>query len=354
MEKLLQNLTLDTMQAVLKKISAIENYNGSWLNIETTLGGPLIELRELATLQSTGSSTRIEGSKLNDAEIDSFIKNIKKTSFTTRDEEEVAGYYTTLDTIFDSYEYIDITENSIKHLHKSLLQHTSKDKHHLGEYKKLTNSVVATYADGTQITVFNTTPPMQTPMAMQDTVQWLQTSYTAQKIHPLIIIAAFVYEFLSIHPFQDGNGRLSRLLTTLLLLQKNYLYIQYVSFEHHIEKRKKQYYAALRNGQSLRNTPEENCNEWLLFFLDCMEQMTITLDKKYNQLIKRGNYVSKRQVNIIQLIERKGQVKLADLVDAFKGSSNATLKKDLQLLVQLHKIEKTGKLKGTIYTLPDE
>jgi Fic family protein len=354
MDQLVNNLNLKTMQVVLNKISAIEAYNGAWMNVESAEGGPLLELRQLATVQSVGSSTRIEGSQIDDAKIDAFLNGLKKTSFTSRDEEEVAGYYETLEMIFENYDILDITENNIKYLHKLLLQHAQKDAYHLGEYKKHENKVVGNYPNGMQVTIFNTTPPLQTPQAMQDAVQWLTLNLQNKTIHPLMSIAIFVFEFLSIHPFQDGNGRLSRLLTTLLLLRTTYFYTQYVSFEHHIEKRKKEYYASLRDGQSTRGTAQENCNEFLIYFLDCMEKMTVTLEKKYQQLIKKGNYFNKRQTNVIQFIKKKGQVKLADLATTFKDVSNATLKKDLQLLVAKNKIEKTGKLKGTMYMMPDE
>ncbi len=353
MDKLLNNFTLPTMQKVLQKISAIENFNGSWLNVETYDDAPLHELKQMATVQSIGSSTRIEGSVLGDSEIDVFLKDLKKTSFTTRDEEEVAGYYRTLEVICESYDDITLSENNIKHLHKTLLQYAQKDQHHLGNYKKFANSVVATYPDGTAVTIFNTTSPMLTPMAMEQAIEWANKAMLKKEIHPLIVTAVFVYEFLSIHPFADGNGRLSRLLTTLLLLRQKYYYIQYISFEHQLEKRKKEYYGALRAGQGLRGTEAENVNEWILYFLDCMEQMTITLQHKYNLLKSRGNYMNTRQLKVMQYIKRKGQVKINDLAAAFKTVSTATLKKDVQLLVQKMKIEQTGKLKGTIYMPKD-
>jgi Fic family protein len=337
------------MQSTLKIVSTIESYNGNWLNIEELDDAPLHELRTMATVESIGSSTRIEGSELNDADIDKFIQQIEITKFTTRDEQEVAGYYKALALIIESHNDIELTENNIKHLHKQLLQFTVKDKKHLGEYKKHNNAVVATYPDGTQVTVFNTTSPMLTPMAMQDAVAWTKQALLEKKYHPLVVIAAFVYEFLSIHPFSDGNGRLSRLLTNLLLLRAGYSYVQYISFEHQIERKKKDYYNCLRVGQSGRGTPQEQINVWLLFFLTRMEQMTIVLDKKYHLLKSRGNYLNQRQINILQLVKRKGHIKLADLVKSFKQVSNATLKKDLQLLVKKNKIAQTGKLKGTLY-----
>jgi Fic family protein len=340
---------MPTMQSALKIVSAIESYNGNWLNIEELDDAPLHELRTIATVESIGSSTRIEGSALDDTVIDKFIQQIEVTKFTSRDEQEVAGYYKALDLIVESYVDIPLTENNIKHLHKQLLQFAAKDKKHFGEYKKHSNAVVATYPDGQKVLVFETTSPMLTPMAMQQAVAWTNKALLEKKYHPLVVIAAFVYEFLSIHPFTDGNGRLSRLLTTLLLLRAGYSYVQYISFEHQIELRKKDYYSTLRAGQAGRGTASENINDWLVYFLSRMEKMTFALDKKYTQLKRRGNYLNPRQMKIVQFVKRKGFVKLGDLSASFKDVSNATLKKDLQLLVKKNKLSQTGKLKGTMY-----
>jgi Fic family protein len=350
MEKYLQ-FDFKTSQLILKKIAAIESYNGTWTNIEVEEDKSLNELRFLATIESIGSSTRIEGAIMSDEEIQTLLGGIKKKSFKNRDVEEVSGYFETLENIVTSYDEITLTENNIKHLHKSLLNQSTKDSKHKGDYKKHSNKVVATYADGTQKVVFETTSPLLTPIEMEKCIKWVNAAIKKNEIHPIICIATFIYEILSIHPFSDGNGRLSRLLTTLLLLRSGYYYVQYVSFEKQIELKKNEYYAALKVAQQARGTKEENISKWILFFLTCMEKMTIALDKKYNQLKSLGTYYNVRQQKILQFTKQKRQIKLADLIIKFKEFSASTLKKDLQYLVSEKMLEKKGQLKGTIYFL---
>jgi Fic family protein len=348
MEKYLQ-FDFKSTQQILQKIAAIESYNGTWTNIEVGEEKSLKELRFLATVESIGASTRIEGAQMSNEEIEKLLDGLTTKSFKSRDQQEVKGYYETLDEIVDSYDNINLTEKNIKHLHKLLLKYSSKDKKHKGEYKKHSNKVVASYPDCTQRVVFETTSPMLAPIEMEKSIKWTNDAIKKNEIHPIISIATFIYEFLSIHPFSDGNGRLSRLLTTLLLLRSGYYYIQYVSFEKQIEIKKNEYYASLKTAQADRGTKDENITKWVLFFLTCMEKMTIALDKKYNQLKNLGVYHNVRQQKIMQFAKQKGQVKLADLIIKFKEVSDSTLKKDLKHLVTEKMLDKKGKLKGTTY-----
>ncbi|KQC10057.1 MAG: hypothetical protein APR54_12335, partial [Candidatus Cloacimonas sp. SDB] len=247
----------ETNQKIISKISKIDLFKGKWETIAGKESRYLKELKRIATIESIGSSTRIEGVTLNDKEIENLLHNIKVTKFVTRDEQEVVGYYETLNIIFDDFKSIGFSENYISQLHGILLKESDKDQRHRGKYKSLSNKVVATYPDGKQKIIFNTTEPHLVKKEMSDLVEWVNSQFSEGILHPLIIISAFVYEFLSIHPFQDGNGRLSRLLTTLLLLKYDYDFIQYISFEHIIEERKKDYYKALKEGQKNRNTKKE-------------------------------------------------------------------------------------------------
>ncbi len=204
-------------------------------------------MRKIATIESIGSSTRIEGETLTDQEVKELLKDIKITKLKTRDEQEVIGYYEVLELIYDNYADIRLSENYIKQLHQMLLKYSIKDERYRGTYKFLTNKVVATHPTGEQRTIFATTEPAWVATEMQELTEWTNEQLEYKSIHPLIIIASFIYDFLSIHPFQDGNGRLSRLLTTLCLLQNNYSFIQYISLENHIEQNKKAYYEALND-----------------------------------------------------------------------------------------------------------
>ena len=229
-------------------------------------GQSLKQLKSISTVRSVGASTRIEGSKMSDAEVDVLLKNIDITTLEDRDSQEVVGYFDTLDIITESYQDINITESSIKNLHNILLKHSKKDSWHKGDYKQHSNAVEANYPDGTKRIIFETTEAgFPTEDAMRSLFKWYKTD---KETHPLVKCASFCYEFISIHPFQDGNGRLSRLIASLLLLKNGYKWIQYVSFEHEIESKKEEYYRVLRNCQSQR--PNENITEWISFFLNSL------------------------------------------------------------------------------------
>lgn len=200
-------------------------------------GQSLKQLKSISTVRSVGASTRIEGSKMSDAEVDVLLKNIDITKLEDRDSQEVVGYFDTLDIITESYQDINITESSIKNLHNILLKHSKKDSWHKGDYKQHSNAVEANYPDGTKRIIFETTEAgFPTEDAMRSLFKWYKTD---KETHPLVKCASFCYEFVSIHPFQDGNGRLSRLIASLLLLKNGYKWIQYVSFEHEIESKKR-------------------------------------------------------------------------------------------------------------------
>lgn len=338
-------------QEVINKISFIDGFKGKWEAGENKNSRYLNELKRMATIESIGSSTRIEGATLSDKEVAQLIQQVKITEFKTRDEEEVFGYYDVLDIIFENYETLDLTENNIKQLHGLLLKYSSKDQRHRGEYKQLNNQVVANYPGGLQRTIFKTTLPHLTEKEMSEMIQWVNEKSEQKDIHPLIIIGLFIYEFLSIHPFQDGNGRLSRLLTTLLLLRHNYPFIQYLSLEHIIEERKKDYYSALMNGQQNRNTDDEIINEWILFFLNCLELLIRKLEIKIAYSAVKSIHLNDRHQQIKVLIENRNSVKLNDIVTALKDISVNTIKKDLKFLLNENIIERIGNGKASAYLL---
>ncbi|MCD8528826.1 MAG: Fic family protein, partial [Chitinophagales bacterium] len=247
MDKFINKLNFDFAinQQILKLIGNIDVFKGKWNISEKQENNYLKELRKIATIESIGSSTRIEGSTMTDQEVKDLLNDVKITKLQNRDEQEVFGYYEVLELIYESYDNIQLSENYIKQLHQLLLKHSTKDERHRGAYKYLSNKVVATYPNGKQKTIFATTEPALVDAEMRELIEWTDLQLKQEAIHPLIIIGSFIYDFLSIHPFQDGNGRLSRLLTTLCLLQNDYSFIQYISFENHIEQNKKEYYEAI-------------------------------------------------------------------------------------------------------------
>ena len=230
---------------MLSIISELDEFKGSWKLLGQMMPEKLKSLKKVATIESVGSSNRIEGNKLTDKQIEKLLSNIKKQSFSTRDEQEVLGYAKLMDTIFDDYEVIPLSENYIKQLHKILLQYSVKDEKLRGKYKKISNAVAAYNEKGEEIgIVFDTATPFETPLRMEKLVNWTKKNLEDKFFHPLIVIGIFIVEFLAIHPFEDGNGRLSRALTCLLLLKSGYNYMQYSSLEAVIEDNKEGYYRA--------------------------------------------------------------------------------------------------------------
>ncbi len=332
----------------------IDQYKGKWNIIERKENIYLKELRKIATIESIGSSTRIEDGTLTDKEIKELLNNVKRTELKTRDEQEVIGYYDTLEIIYENFDNIRLTKNYIKQLHQNLLRYSDKDTRHRGQYKSLSNKVVANYPGGVQKVIFNTTEVHLVESEMNNLINWTNEQFERKEIHPLIIITHFIYEFLSIHPFQDGNGRLSRLLTTLLLLQNEYLFIQYVSFENLIEKSKKEYYQALMEGRKNRNKENENISKWILFFLDKLNELTQKLDAKYDVFKSKGGYLNERQKEIKGYLEKNQPLKLSDIARKFNEININTIKKDLQYMKKEKMINSIGKGKGTVYIIENQ
>src|SRR3984957_15030857 len=205
-------------QDLVKLIAEIDEFKGRWEALKTLSPDRLSALRKVATIESVGSSTRIEGAKLSDTEVEDLLSRaISVKSLKTRDEQEVAGYAEAMDLVFEAWADMHLTENHVRQLHQTLLRHSDKDERHRGSYKTLSNNVVAIDADGQEIgIVFETATPFDTPREMEDLIAWTRKAIDEEALHPLLIAAVFIVVFLAIHPFQDGNGRLSRVLTTLL------------------------------------------------------------------------------------------------------------------------------------------
>jgi Fic family protein len=337
-------------QRALKFISEIDRFHGRWELTQKLEGRELQELRSVATIQSVGSSTRIEGSRLSDKEVERLLHKVRITKFESRDQQEVQGYYDALELVLENHADFPMRESTVLQLHGLLLRHSRKDERHRGSYKGLPNSVNATYPDGSKRTIFQTTPPHLVRKEMEVLLEWTNRKMEEREIHPLLITSLFVYEFLSIHPFQDGNGRLSRLLTTLLLLKAGYGFIQYISFEHQIEARKAIYYRALMNCQGKRKPGRmEDISEWVLFFLGSLKELAAKLERKYRDHSRTDGYLNGRQRSIVELLQPGTPMKLSDLRAAMPEVNVNTLKKDLQRLVAEGRIRLSGTRKAAVY-----
>ncbi|MEM9338815.1 MAG: Fic family protein, partial [Bacteroidota bacterium] len=320
-----------------------------WEVIELRHSKHLKELRKIATIESIGSSTRIEGATLTDEEVEKLLNSVKINKLTTREQQEVVGYYDALQVILDNYQDLVLSERYIHQLHGILLKHSAKDQSHRGQYKTLSNQVVANYPDGTKRTIFRTTEPSLTAKEMEVLISWARERTQQEDMHPVLVVAAFVYEFLSIHPYQDGNGRLSRLLTTLLLMQQGYEFVQYISFEHIIEEQKDHYYRVLMEGQKNRYKETEKIDQWMLFFLDCLVTLIKRLEAKYELYSKLKKELNERQQSLMEYVKSKGKVRMSEIEEAFEDYSRNTLKKDMTYLVKEGLLLKTGERKGTRY-----
>lgn len=343
-----------TNQEILKIIGFIDGFRGKWAQLGDKKSRYLNELRLIATIESIGSSTRIEGAKMSNEEVEEFVNSIKITSFKSRDEEEVFGYYDTLNLIIDSHPSIDLSENHIHQLHKTLLSKSKKDQRHRGKYKTLSNKVVANYPDGSQKVIFTATEIHLVGSEMKSIIEWTNNAINNDEIHPLIAIAAFIYEFLSIHPYQDGNGRLSRLLTTLLLLKTQYDFVQFASAEHEIEKQKKEYYKALMEGQKNRYSKKEKINKWVLFFLTTLKRTIEKLEQNYQVIKDKKSYLNQRQKEALKFITENEPIKIGDLTNELNTYTPYILKKDVKYLSDEGLIKKIGKGRATTYIINEK
>jgi len=341
---LVYNLKVDLNWKLISIISQIDRFDASWATIEKKEGQSLKQLKSIATVRSVGASTRIEGSKMSDEEVNVLLQKIDITKLEDRDSQEVVGYFNTLDIISESFLDIEITESSLKNLHNILMKFSKKDEWHKGEYKQHSNAVEANFGDGTKQIIFETTEAgLATENAMRNLVNWYKNDNVT---HPLVKCSLFTYDFLSIHPFQDGNGRLSRLLSSLLLLKNGYNWIQFVSFEHEIENRKTEYYRVLRNCQSQR--PNENVSEWNSFYFDALKNIQEQLILKLN-FNNASSQLSQREKLILTYIENNVGCKSGEISKNI-GVPNPTVKRLLSELIEKKLIEKNGVGPSTNYS----
>jgi Fic family protein len=344
--------TIQITSELLALIAEIDEFKGAWRALGTLAPERLKALRQIATIESIGSSTRIEGSQLTDREVERLLSNLEIKRFSSRDEQEVAGYAEVMETIFSAWAEIPLTENHIKQLHRDLLRYSEKDERHRGEYKTVRNDVGAFDPDGNMIgVVFETASPFDTPRRMQELVAWLKEARELKRLHPLFMIAIFVVTFLEIHPFQDGNGRLSRVLTTLLLLQAGYAYVPYSSLEGVIENSKEGYYLALRQTQSTFRTEAPNWQPWLLFFLRSLQQQKRRLAVKVEREKSTLAVLPELAVKILDYARDHGRVTSRDMVRE-AGSSPNTIKATFTSLVVKGLLARHGGGRSTWYNLP--
>lgn len=338
------NFKLNIDWKLINLISKIDRFDANWTAIERKEGQSLKELKSIATIRSVGASNRMEGNKMSDEEVDVLLQEIDITKLTDRDSQEVVGYFEVLDLISESYEGISVTENQIKSLHNRLMKYSAKDQWHKGNYKMHSNAVEASFPNGTRQIIYQTTEAgFATEAAIRQLINWYNSE---TEVHTLIKVASFVYDFLSVHPFQDGNGRISRLISTLLLLKNGYKWIQYVSFEHEIENRKNEYYQVLRSCQAQR--PNEDVTDWIMFFLNCLSNIQSQLMIK---LQKSGleTQLSYKEKSIYTIIQNRPNIQSGEISEKLAIPA-PTVKRILSELLKKGLIEKHGKGRNVSYT----
>lgn len=336
---------------MLRLIAEIDEFKGAWKSFSTIAADRLASLKHVATIQSIGSSTRIEGATLSDDQVEKLLSNISKKAFRSRDEQEVAGYADVMETIFLNWQLIPLSENHIKQLHRDLLKHSTKDDRHRGNYKSVQNNVDAFGPDGERLgTIFKTATPFDTPFKMTELIEWTNANLQAKEIHPLLLVAIFIAEFLAIHPFQDGNGRLSRALTTLLLLKQGYAYVPYSSMENVIEASKEGYYLALRKTQSTLELDKPDWDPWIQFFLESMQKQKANLQNKVSRVHLIEGELPLLSVRILELVREHGRLKISD-IETLTGESRSTIKLRLNELIGRKMLSRNGKGPSTWYTI---
>ena len=343
--------TLTVTQDILRLIARIDEFKGAWRAFGTLAPERLQALRHVATIESVGSSTRIEGSKLSDKAVAELLSRLSMQSFATRDEQEVAGYAEVMELVFSSWEHIPATENHIQQLHRDLLIHSDKDDWHRGAYKKTANNVSVFDADGKEMgVVFATASPFDTPRLMTELVEWYRQARADDALHPLLAIAIFTVVFLQIHPFQDGNGRLSRVLTTLLLLQAGYAYVPYSSLESIIEENKQGYYIALRQTQKTIRTDSPDWQPWLLFFLRSLASQVKRLEEKVINEKRVLARLPELSLAIIELARDRGRISITEAT-GITGANRNTVKVHLRRLTEAGHLVRHGAGKAAWYVL---
>jgi len=333
---------------IWSKITKIDELKGRWIAGARLSPQVLARLKRSVLVTSTGASTRIEGAKLSDEDVEKLMRGIDIQKFTDRNKQEVKGYYELLENVFDSWKSLKFSENTIKHFHKELLRHVKKDELHRGDYKKEDNKVHMINAAGESIGVlFDTTPAYLAPKETQELIDWTQEALAEKKYHTLLIVGNFLVEFLQIHPFKDGNGRLSRVLTNLLLLKEGYEYIPYVSHEKLVEDNKPEYYIALRKSQKTFKSKHESIIPWLDFFLTIfLKQSEMAIDLLSKENIER--LLTEKQLAVWNYLQKVGRATPREISEKTKVAY-PTVRQVIDKLMRLKKIERIGQGRSTSY-----
>ena len=343
--------TLLITTEMLALVAEIDEFKGAWRALGSLAPERLSALRRVATIESIGSSTRLEGSRLSDREVERLLVTLDARPLVAREEEEVAGYADVLELVLRSWETIIIKENHLKQSHRDLLKYSKKDAWHRGAYKTSPNSVMAFDEDGRQTGIpLATASPFDTPRLMAEMINWLTHVRAAGSLHPLLIIGIFIVVASRSGTTTSCNGRRSRILTTLLLLQAGYAYVPYSSLESIIEQNKDDYYRALRQTQTTIRTEMPDWNPWVLFLLRSLQQQVRRLARKIERENLMQSTLPELSARILDSVRDHGRISIGDMV-RLTGASRNTLKEHFRRLVEREHLVRHGGGRGVWYGL---
>ena len=336
----LQNCTIDT--EILGFVSKIREYKGRQELYVHQKKDKLDKLVEIAKIQSTESSNKIEGIVTTESRIKQLVAD--KTAPRNRDEKEIMGYRDVLNIIHENFEYIPLTSNYILQLHKHLYQYASPDFG--GKFKNVQNYIVASLPDGISRTLFTPLSPIETPQAVQNLCETFNHAMDMGEIEPLLLIANFIKDFLCIHPFNDGNGRMSRHLTTLLLYRSGFVVGKYISLEKKIEKTKDTYYDVLEASSENWNDGTNDNTPFVKYLLGIILAAYREFEERLN-LIDDTVSAAEAVENVIR--KRLGKFTKSDIQEECPAFARQTIEKAIKELCDRGMIEKKGSGRATYY-----
>ena len=336
----LSNCTVDS--EIINYIAKIHEYKGRQELFVRQKKDKLEKLVEIAKIQSTESSNKIEGIVSTNTRIKQLVQD--KTTPRNRDEKEIMGYRDVLNIVHENYEYIPVTPNYILQLHKYLYQYANPDFG--GKFKNSQNYIVANLADGTSRTLFTPLSPVETPNAIQELCDTFNKAMSLGEIEPLLLIINFIKDFLCIHPFNDGNGRMSRLLTTLLLYRSGFVVCKYISLEKKIEKTKDTYYDVLEESSENWNEGKNDNTPFVKYLLGIILSA-------YREFEERLNLIDDK-LSAIEMVEKVAKARLgkftkSDIQEECPSLARQTIEKALKQLCDSGKLEKKGSGSKTFY-----
>lgn len=308
----------------------------------------LSKLVELAKVQSTEASNAIEGIRTTDTRLRQLVS--QKTTPKNRNEEEIAGYRDALNTIHESFDYIPLTPNYILQLHKILYSH-NKSANFGGQFKNTQNYIQATDEKGNAFVLFTPLAPYETPDAVVKLCDAYNEAIEEGVVDPLILIPIFIHDFLCIHPFRDGNGRMSRLLTTLLLYRSGYFVGKYISLEAKISKYKDLYYDALSESQNGWHEATDDPSSFVRYILNTIADAYSDFESRFSLVTEK---LSAQQLVETAFFTKIGRVTKSDIMEMCPTLSASSVEKAIALMVQTGKILKEGSGKNTFYIRNDK